>query len=397
LTKPDARLVAHAKGEAIEKRKIGILGPYPPFRGGIAHFTEQFHLNLDAHVSHSETIQGGIPIEVFGVSFKRQYPSILFPGKSQYSGVGNTQINAVPLLDSINPFSWTRTAEAFIDEGVDEVVFMYWMPFFAPAYLRVGQLLQRAGIRVTALVHNASPHERQPFGSALTRTFLSRCDRIIALSGTVKRDIVSIGVSTNVEVSMHPVYNQFGNAIEPKLARKQLGLSEDGPVMLFFGLVRRYKGLDILLKALPKTTSKATLLVAGEWYEDHSELKRLIELGNLSDRVVCHSKYIPDEEVHSYFSAADVLIQPYRTATQSGVVQTAFHFGLPSIVSGVGGLPEMIEHETNGLVVAPEDPDALANAIDEFYRDSRKERLTEGAKESRAQYSWEAFVTQFLR
>ena len=396
MTKPSERLVAHAKGEAIENRKIGILGPYPPFRGGIAHFTEQFHLNLAAHITPSSSVGGGVKPEVFGVSFKRQYPSILFPGKSQYSGLGNTGINAATLLDSINPVSWGRTAEAFIDEGVDEVVFMYWMPFFAPAYLRVAQILQRAGIRVTALVHNASPHKRQPFGSALTRIFLSRCDRIIALSGTVKRDIVSIGVSTNVEVSKHPVYNQFGDATEPALARKQLGLAEEEPVMLFFGLVRRYKGLDILLKALPKTNSKAKLLVAGEWYEDHSELKRLIEVGNLSDRVICHDKYIPDEEVHSYFSAADVLIQPYRTATQSGVVQTAFHFGLPSIVSGVGGLPEMIEHENNGLVVAPEDPDALANAIDEFYRDSRKERLTLGAKESRAQYSWEAFVTQFL-
>ena len=405
MTKPTARPAASslapvpvrsaspATSDGKKKRRIGIVGPYPPFRGGIAHFTEQFHLALSE--GGAGALSSAYP-ECVGVSFCRQYPSILFPGTSQYADAGRTSVKAEPLLDSINPFSWSRAARYLIDSQVDEVVFMYWMPFFAPAYIRMSGLLRKAGIRVVAMVHNASPHEKQPFGSALTRSFLSRCDRIIALSGTVKRDIVALQISEPVEVAMHPVYSQFGDAIDPAEAKRKLGLEDGASVLLFFGLVRRYKGLDVLIKALAKTSSKPILLVAGEWYENKTELKALIQSENVSDRMVCRDEYIPDKDVHLYFSAADVLVQPYRSATQSGVVQTAFHFGLPSIVTGVGGLPEMVQHEVNGLVVAPEDPDALAGAIDTFYEDARQENLTKGAIEARERYSWSAFVTQYL-
>ena len=382
-----------AIGSSNTRRKIGVVGPYPPFRGGIAHFTEQFHLNLVRTESQAELSSA---VHVVGISFHRQYPTWLFPGKSQFATDSAEHVKADRLLDSINPLSWDRVATHLIQEGVDEVVFMYWMPFFAPAYLRIIQLLKRADIRVTAIVHNASPHEKQPFGLTLSKAFLSRCDRVIALSSTVKRDIITIGVKGEIQVAAHPVYNQFGNAVDPSAAREKLGIDPTRPVILFFGLVRKYKGLDILLSALPKVKAPTTLLVAGEWYEGRSELKKLIQEEGISDRVIIRDEYIPDDEVHLYFSAADVLIQPYRSATQSGVVQTAFHFGLPSIVTGVGGLPEMVEHDVNGWVVAPEDPDALARAIDHFYEPDCKERLTKGAQKAQDGNSWGEFVAKFL-
>jgi D-inositol-3-phosphate glycosyltransferase len=369
-------------------RKLGIIGPYPPFRGGIAHFTEQLHL----HLARSGA-------EVFGVSFSRQYPSLLFPGTSQYadsSGSAHPDVRAEPLVDSINPLSWNRVAQRLVEEGVDEVIFMYWMPFFAPAYRRIAGLLGASGIRITALVHNANPHEKQPFGTTLSRMFLSVCDRRIALSETVRRDIRSIGVESDVESLFHPIYDQFGASLDKSVARARLGLKATGPVVLFFGLVRKYKGLDILLKALDRATTQVTLLVAGEWYEGESELKQLITSLGLADRVICRNEYIPDSEVATYFSAADVLVQPYRNATQSGVVQTAYHFGKPSIVTGVGGLPEMVRHGESGLVVAPEDPEALARAIDLFYSGDTAERLSQGAVAARSAFSWEAFVSRFL-
>lgn len=250
---------------------------------------------------------------------------------------------------------------------------------------------------MTAIVHNASPHERQPFGSTLSRSFLSKCDRRIALSESVKRDIESLGIKDRVEVQPHPVYTRFGASIEKVAARRQLGLDESNPTVLFFGLVRKYKGLDILIKALAQTRLQVHLLVAGEWYESHTEIQDLIKDLGLSGRIEIRNQYITDAEVKIYFSAADLLVQPYRAATQSGVVQTAIQFGKPSIVTRVGGLPEMIEDDVNGWIVNPEDPAALALAIDRFFEGTHAERLTLGAVRSQGRFTWEAFVAHFLK
>jgi D-inositol-3-phosphate glycosyltransferase len=372
-----------------KRRKVAIVGPYPPFRGGIAHFTEQFHLHL--HLDRVETV------EVSGFSFSRQYPGFLFPGKSQFAEDAIAQIEVVKLVDSVNPLNWKSAAKKVIQHGVDEVVFMYWMPFFAPAFIRMTRVLKKHGVRVSAIVHNASPHERQPFGSFLSRTFLSQCDRLIALSGTVKRDIEALGVRNEVFISHHPVYGHFGDPVDKAVARRRLGLGEEGNLLLFFGLVRKYKGLDILIQALAQTNKSVKLVVAGEWYEGKVEMEKMIENLGLSDRIDCRDQYIPDADVKFYFSAADVLVQPYRNATQSGVVQTAYHFGKPSIVTGVGGLPEMVEHDVNGWVVKPEDSGALAKTIDLFFTDDNAERLTRGAAQARAGFSWESFISNFLK
>lgn len=366
-------------------QRIGIVGPYPPFRGGIAQFTERMHRELV-----------GSGCDVTGVSFRRLYPSLLFPGSSQEDARANPLFDAARVLDSINPLTWPRAAAHLVDAGVQRAVFMHWMPFFAPAYASAAARLSKAGVKVSAVVHNALPHERQPFAGALSRRFLDRCDHIVALSETVRRDLVGIGVRGGIEVRHHPTYDQFGDRTDRLEARKALGLSPDARILLFFGLVRRYKGVDVLLDALSRMQTDALLVVAGEWYEDRAEAEAFIRTHGLEDRVRLMDQYIPDDEVAVLFSAADALVQPYRHATQSGVVQTAFHFGTPVVVSGVGGLPEMVRHEGEGLVVAPEDPVALAAALDRLAEPGLLDRLAAGAIAARQRFTWASFIEPFL-
>lgn len=363
----------------------GIIGPYPPYRGGIAQFTERFHKAL--------TEAGE---SVVGISFRRQYPSLLFPGKSQTDSASTPLFDAPQILDSIGPLSWRRAANRLIDAGVDRVVFMHWMPFFAPAYASIAARLKKHGVHCSVVVHNALPHEKQPFAAALTRRFMRHGDHITALSETVRRDLTAMGVSSDIDVRPHPTYDQFGSAVDRNEARRVLDLDPEAVILLFFGLVRPYKGIDTLLEAMSRTATEPHLVVAGEWYQDRKEAEGLLEEKGLAARVRLDDQYIEDERVALYFSAADAVVQPYRTATQSGVVQTAFHFGRPVIVTGVGGLPEVVRHEEDALVVAPEDPDALAAAIDRMMDDKFRVRLTEGASRARNRFSWDHFIQPFL-
>jgi len=369
--------------------RIGIVGPYPPYRGGIAQFTERFQRALGA---------AGCTTDV--VSFRRLYPSLLFPGRSQEAVGAAPVVDAPRILDSLGPWTWKKGADHLIARGVDRAVFMHWMPFFAPVYASVASRLRDQGVACSAIVHNARPHERQPFAGALTRRFLRHCQHVVALSETVRRDLMAMGVETggalDIEVRHHPTYDQFGDPIDRDEARRILGLPEDATILLFFGLVRKYKGVDILLDAMARTTTAPHLVVAGEWYEDRARADALIREEGLTDRVRLEDRYIADNQVALYFSAADAVVQPYRSATQSGVVQTAFHFGTPVIVTGVGGLPEVTTHEEDALVVAPEDPDALAAAIDRIQEPGMLARLTEGAIRSRNRFSWEHFIQPFL-
>ena len=375
--------MAGSLSKANMRRSIGLVGPYPPFRGGIAHFTEQLHTQL-AKEGHA----------VSGVSFKRQYPAFLFPGKSQKTNIVGPNLDAVCLVDTINPLSWTSAARHLIERGVEEVVFMYWMPFFAPAFGRMASVLRSKGIQVTVIVHNAIPHENQPFSHALSKWFLSKCNRLIALSKAVERDISVLIPDRPVRVLPHPTYDQFGDIEDQAVARNRFNIGPDEKVLLFFGLVRRYKGLDILAKALGHSSGTYRLIVAGEWYEKDDALRETL-IKNAPGAII-HDKYIADKDVAGYFSAADLVVQPYRAATQSGVVQTAFHFGRPVIVTGVGGLPEMVQHEEDALVVAPSDERALAMAIDRFFDPDLKVRLSEGAKRARERFTWKTFTDGLL-
>jgi glycosyltransferase involved in cell wall biosynthesis len=266
------------------------------------------------------------------------------------------------------------------------------MPFFAPAYGVVARGLQRHyGIPSVALVHNALPHERHLFDAALSRYFLNACAGHVVMSDAVADDVRSLcGPSTAIEQIEHPVYERFGDPMPRAAAREQLDLPAEAPVLLFFGFVREYKGLHVLLEALPQVLDaypEARLVVAGEAYDDPERYRSIIRREGIEHAVTWNDGYVPGEAVPAYFSAADLVVQPYVTATQSGVAQIAFHFETPMVVTDVGGLAEVVPDGDAGLVVPPEDPEALAEAIARFFAEEMQDKLREGARRQKEKHA----------
>lgn len=355
-----------------------------PYRGGIAQFSESLA---------NEMIGQGY--EVSAVSFSRQYPSLLFPGNSQYteSKACASVIEAHRLLDSLNPFSWKKTADFVIDEKPDVVLIPYWMSFFAPALGKVARRVRRANIKVIGIIHNALPHERRPGDRMLAQYFLASCDGLLVLSDNVQADVESLVTSVPVMQVAHPVYDHFGPSLPKREARRKLNLDAERPTILFFGFIRRYKGLHVLLDAMPLVLEKvpdAQLVVAGEFYSEEKALRE--KARNMADNVRFDSEYIPDARVAQYFSAVDVVVQPYLRATQSGVAQIAFHFGKPVITTDVGGLAEIVPDGKAGLVVPPEAPEALAKGIITYFNDNLEERMVQEVERERKKYTWSAVV-----
>ncbi len=331
------------------------------------------------------------------VTFSRQYPAFLFPGKSQFEREEGRDEEAARLIDSVNPRTWIAAARRIAAAAPDAVLMQYWLPFFAPAYATLaGRVKKQSGeTRILAIAHNVLPHERRPGDAALGRYFLRRCDGVAALSAAVAEDARAIYPKGDVRTLVHPIYDHFGQAVSQDEARERLGISMDAEVMLFFGFVREYKGLHVLLDALPEIVEarpRAVLVVAGEFYEDERRYQRIIRSRGLEDRVHLINDYVPESDVPVYFSAADVAVQPYLSATQSGVVQTAFHFDRPAIVTDVGGLAEVVPHGEAGLIVEPNDPTALAEACIRFFSEDLAGRLTAGVRREKERHGWDPFL-----
>jgi glycosyltransferase involved in cell wall biosynthesis len=364
--------------------RITLLGPVHPYRGGIAHFLHTLARGLAAR-GHA----------VRAVSFRRQYPERLFPGKTQLAeGPPPPGLPEAPrLLDTVGPWTWRATARRIAGDGAEVVLFKYWMSFFAPALGTVARALRRRGVRVLAVVDNALPHERRPGDRALARYVLGACDGLIVMSDQVRRDVEALGLKAAVRQVAHPTYDLFGEPVARAAARQSLGLPAEAPVLLFFGFIRRYKGLHVLLDAMPRILDRlpdARLVVAGEFYADEAELRAQAGRLGLGEAVRFAADYIPDEQVGAYFGAADVVVQPYVSATQSGVAGIAYHFGTPVVTTDVGGLAETVPDGVAGLVVPPEDPAALADAVVRFFAEpGLAERLEAGVRAERETYSWE--------
>lgn len=363
------------------RRQIALVGPAAPFRGGIAQFTDTVAAGLRDR---------GWP--VYMATFRRQYPGFLFPGTSQFDPGRVPATGTHRLIDSIGPGTWGAAAKAIAEQDPAAVVFQYWTPFFAPAYGVMARRLAARGVRVASLVHNVYPHEkRHGFVSLLAGYFLKRCEALLALSDAVAEDLWAMGVSAPVQMAPHPVYGHFGDPLPREEARRRLQLPENADLLLFFGFVRAYKGLPVLLRALPRILARrprARLVVAGEFYEDEQTYRDLIASLGLEDTVLVRAEYIPEEEVGLYFSAANLVVQPYESATQSGVVQTAYHFERPVVVTDVGGLAEVVTDSVSGYVVPPGDPEALADAVIRYFEEDREAAFAEGVRRERERFSW---------
>jgi glycosyltransferase involved in cell wall biosynthesis len=363
--------------------KIVIVGPAYPLRGAMA----QLNIILGWYLSKNHNVQI--------VSFIRQYPSFLFPGKSQIDpGKPLFNVPTVSLIDSINPISWYRAARYITNQKPDVIIFRYWMPFFAPCFGSIARLVKRkTNAQVIFICDNIIPHEKRPGDVALTKYAFHSADAFVVLSKTVEEDLHRFLPKARYVLSPLPLFNVFGELQPKREARMKLGISDDH-VMLFFGYVRAYKGLDVLLDAMPLILKKMSgmLLIAGEFYEDEEKYRKKIRQLGLEKHIQLHSDYIPNEEISTYFSAADVVVLPYVSATQSAIVPVAYHFNKPVIVTNVGGLSEVVTNGRTGFIVPPQNPKAFADAVVKFYQEKCESGFTLNIQKEKKQYGWDTFV-----
>lgn len=369
-----------------KKEKVIIVGPAFPLRGGIANFNEALCRAFN---------KGNIDCKI--ISFSLQYPSILFPGKTQFdTGNGPQDLKIETKINSVNPFNWLKVAKDIKDEKPDYVIFRFWLPFMGPCLGTIAKRIKKGtSIKVIAITDNVIPHEKRFGDRAFTSYFLKQCDGFIAMSRAVLQDLESF-VKTNKKAFLpHPIYDIFGEKIEKVAASKHLGLNPNDKHLLFFGFIRRYKGLDLLLEAMTDPRVKqlgVKLIVAGEYYEDAEPYNKIINDNGLENNVILKTEFIPSEEVRNYFCVADLIVQPYRTATQSGVTQIAYHFEKPMLVTNVGGLPEIVPHNKVGYVTEI-NPAAIADAILDFYSNNREAEFTANTITEKQRFLWSSFVS----
>jgi len=364
---------------------VVLIGSAYPLRGGLATFNERLI---------REYIRLGSKATIY--TFSLQYPSVLFPGKTQYSTEPAPEGLSIRVkLNSVNPLNWFSVGTGIRKLRPDLVVVKYWMPFMAPCFSTVCRIIRKNGhTRVVSVIDNIIPHEKRPGDRALSSLFVKSVDGFVAMSHSVMDDLETFDRSKPKVWCPHPLYDNFGDVIGKDEARKNLGLDPSAKYALFFGFIRDYKGLDLLLEAFGTEAIKNSgikLLVAGEFYCDPAPYHEIIRRKGLEQTVIMSNDFIPDSKVVNYFCSADVVVQPYKSATQSGVTQIAYHFNKPMIITDVGGLAEFVPDGKVGYVVKPE-VQAIASAILGFYSSGRETEFTMNAAIEKQKYSWGRMV-----
>lgn len=369
---------------------IVIVGTAHPLRGGLATFNERLALELQNE---------GHQVKIY--SFTLQYPNFLFPGKTQYTEEAAPKtLQITSLVNSVNPLNWIRVGKRLRKEKPDLIIFRYWLPFFGPAFGTIAKIAKKnQHTKVISILDNVIPHEKRIGDQLFTKYYLSKIDAFIAMSHSVLNDLRTFIPKPNAVFSPHPVYDNFGPAYPKSTALAALDIPNHDKIILFFGFIRKYKGLDILLEAITDQRIKdmgIKLLVAGEYYGDKDFYENLIEKLNIQDQLIMRTDFIPNEEVGKYFSVADCVVQPYRTATQSGITQVAYHFEVPMIVTNVGGLPEIVPDEKVGYV-AEISSAAIADKIVKFYTENPTAAFKENIIEEKKKYEWKYFTKNLLQ
>ena len=359
---------------------IIIIGPGHPLRGGLATFNQRLA---------KEFIAEGDGCDIY--SFSLQYPSFLFPGKTQYTDEpAPAGITIHSVINSINPFNWIKIGNRLKKQRPDIIVVRFWLPFMGPA---LGTILRRVRknkhTRIVCIADNIIPHEKRIGDRSFTRYFLKSCDAFITMSEKVMDDLRIFQKTKPALLVTHPLYDSFGDIISKADARKQLGLPENDKIILFFGFIRNYKGLDLLLDAM-SSLKGIKLLIAGEFYEEEKPYHDQIDKLGIREQLILRTGFIPDSEVKYYLCAADAVIQPYRNATQSGVTPLAYHFEKPMVVTNVGGLPSLVPDGKAGIVVEP-NPQAIAAGITKFYQLGENYFIAH-LRNEKQKYSWSKLV-----
>jgi len=359
---------------------IAYLSTFYPFRGGIA----QFNANLYNELKKEH--------EVTPFTFKRQYPGFLFPGKTQYVTAEDHAIpvNSIPVLDTANPLTYRTSARQIASAKPDALLMKYWMTYLAPSLGAVAGFLKKRNCKVISILDNVIPHERRFFDKPLTTWFLKQNTGFVVMSKSVRDDLLTLQPDARYILREHPLYDHFGEKREKLIAVQELGLDPEKNTLLFFGLIRDYKGLDLLIDAMSLLDDSYQLVIAGESYGDFGKYRQAIDASPACSRIKAMNRYIADDEVPQLFSAADLLVTPYRSATQSGVIPIAYHFDLPVLVTDVGGLKENIERAGTGLVCLPT-VESIAENIQKFFRSGKDTFIANIQKEKKA-LSWEMFA-----
>lgn len=367
-------------------QKVVIIGPAHPLRGGLASFDERLARAFQ---------QQGDDVTIY--TFSLQYPNFLFPGTTQYSSEpAPTDINIKVCINSVNPLNWISVGNELKKLQPDIIVVRYWLPFMGPC---LGTILRRVKknnhTKVVTIADNVIPHEKRPGDKQFTTYFVKPVNAFITMSEKVMKDLRTFTTKPAKQI-VHPLYDNFGEQVDKTIARGHLGINKNENIILFFGFIRKYKGLDLLLEAMnilknaqPKTQN-IKLLVAGEFYEDRKTYDDLIQQLNISDQLILRTDFIADSEVKYFLSAADFVIQPYKNATQSGVTPLAYHFEKPMLVTNVGGLPDLVPDGNVGLICEPTPAD-IASHILKLY-ELGEEHFLPHLREEKKKYSWSVLV-----
>lgn len=366
--------------------RVAVIGPTYPIRGGISHYTT---LMVEAlRVDH----------KVLFVSYLKQYPELFFPGRTQVDGSERPiRTECERLVSFSNPLSWRKAARRIVDFSPELLIVSWVNPALTFQFRYITGYVKRRspGTKVVFWCHNVAQHERLPLNASLTRLAFGKADHFIVTCRDSEQNLHDIRRGSQVSIAYLPALDVFAGDGEAPVARETLGLPEDARVALYFGFVRAYKGLGQLLDAMPAATSRVPglhLLVVGEFWEERKAYEDMVRRNGMTDRVTIVDRYVPNEEVASYFDSADLVVLPYVTATGSGIVQVAYGFGKPVLTTSVGSLPEVVEDGKTGYVVEPGDPAALAEAMVDFFESGRGEEFSRNISQLRARFSWECFV-----
>lgn len=374
--------------------KVIIVGTAYPYRGGLSAFNERLAY---------EYLQRGDEVEIY--TFTLQYPSFLFPGKTQYSDEPAPKgLTIHRRINSINPFNWLKTGREIASKRPDLLITKFWLPFMAPCLGTIERRVRRNGhTRIVSILDNIIPHEHRPGDRIFARYFVRSTDAFVAMSRSVLDDLNLFDTKKPRRFCPHPLYDHYGDILPKEEARRMVGLDTNGRYVLFFGFIRSYKGLDLLLDAMadPRIAQRdIRLIVAGEFYGDPKPYMEQIERLGIADRIKLCTDFIPDSQVNRYFCAADLVAQPYKSATQSGVTQIAFHFEKPMLVTDVGGLAEIVPDGKIGYVVQP-DAHQIADAIVRYYDEQCEAPFTKAVRDEKQKYTWnkmlEAIGTRELK
>lgn len=367
--------------------KIIIIGPAYPLRGGLAAFNERL---AEAFLEQGD--------EVEMVTFSLQYPNILFPGKTQYSEDPAPQNLSISVaINSVNPFNWLRVGRALAQKKADLVICRFWLPFMGPCLGTIlRQIKKNNHSKIVSIIDNIVPHEKRIGDKAFAHYYVKPVDAFVVMSRSVEQELQPfLQPHQAVTYLPHPIYDSYGDRMPKSAACKELALPEQQAYLLYFGFIRAYKGLDILLKAMADPRIRALgvkLMVAGEYYASPELYENIIKEEQLEGQVILRTDFIPEQDVAAYFGAADIVVQPYKTATQSGITQLAYHFEVPMLVTAVGGLPEVVADGEAGYVVPPNSPLAVADALVDFYNNKRKEYFKKGVQARKEEFSWDNFL-----